>query len=355
MKKNYLFNLLFLTIPLLGIAQKDQIKNAQIELNQNKNVDAALKILNDIEYLITNAKIEDKSEYYFTKAKVLTELANKKIDVAQNMSQAVACYNELILNEVDAGNLKYAALARQGITDLKDNLQSIAIKNNNASKFSEAANEFYYLYEMDTKDTIQLYNAAANYLNSKEFEKAIKSFEKLKKLKYTGKGINYYAVNKSTQVEEFFSNVQHRDLAIKQGTHEKSRNQVAASKKTDILKYLAYLYGEKGDAVNAELNYKAIIDNSPKNIEAYLDIAYIKMDIRKELIRKMSLLGTSTQDMKLYDELNNQKSEVVNSAITYLEKALTLEPNNKDVSKLLLNLYRSQDMMDKYEALKAKN
>jgi len=53
--------------------------------------------------------------------------------------------------------------------------------------------------------------------------------------------------------------------------------------------------------------------------------------------------------------LKNQKDDLVKSAVVYLEKALKLDPSNSDVSKLLMNLYRSLDMMDKYEALKTKS
>lgn len=339
---------------MIATAQKEEIKNAQIELNKNKKFDLALKILNDIEYRITNAKIEDKSEYYFTKAKVHTELANKNIDGPKNMSLAVSCYNELILQEVDAGKLKYAALSQQGIFDLKNSLESMAIKNNNSLKYSEAGNEFLNLYEMDSKDTIHLYNAAANFLEGKEFEKAIRSFEQLKKLKYTGKGINYYATNKTTQKQEIFYSIKHRDLVVAQGDYINPKNEVGLSKKGKIYKYLGYMYAEKGDFANAESNYKAYIDDDPKNIEAYLDIISVKMDMRKEIAKNMSLLGTTDREIKEYDKLNNQKNDIIKSTIPYLEKALLLDPNNKDAAKLLLSLYRSQEMMDKYEALKLK-
>jgi hypothetical protein len=85
-----------------------------------------------------------------------------------------------------------------------------------------------------------------------------------------------------------------------------------------------------------------------------MDLAYVKLDKKKEIADKIALLGTSAEDMKKYDELKIKKDEEVKVAVGYLEKALTLEPSNKDISKLLLNLYRSLDMTDKYEALKAK-
>lgn len=335
------------------MAQKDKIDAAQEEFTKG-NAESSLQMLNDIEYLITNAKEEDKSEYYFLKAKTYIALANKKIDAPKNMSLAVACYNEIILFEVDSGKLKYAVQAREGIKELKSTLDRSAALDNNSQNFADAANKMIYLYEMDKKDTINLYYAASNYFNSKQYDLALKNYEALKTLKFSGDALEYYATNKATNQEELFGTASNRDLGVKQGSHTKPRNAKASSKRVEILKKIAYLYSEKGDLTNSELNYKAIIDLNPNDVETYIDLAYAKLDRKKEFSDKMALLGTSEEDMKKYDALKLQKEELIKTAVVYLEKVLKLDANNKDVSKLLLNLYRSLDMTDKYEALKAK-
>jgi tetratricopeptide (TPR) repeat protein len=353
MKKFYFFALTMLSVTFSSMAQKEQIKTAQAELSKG-NAEASLTILNEIEYLITNAKDDDKSDYYFTKGKTFTALADKKIEGPKNMSLAVACYNELILNEVESGNLKYAVQARESIKELKNVLDKSAIDDNNSQRFADAANKMFYLYEMDKKDTINLYNAATNYFNAKQYDLALKNFELLKNIKFSGNGMEYYATNKSTNQEELFVSAMNRDLGIKQGSHIKPRNTKAKSKKSDILKRIAYIYTEKGDVANAETNYKAVIAINPNDVDVYLDLAYVKLDRKKEIADKMALLGTSPEDMKKYDELKIKKDEEIKVAIGYLEKALNINSSNKDISKLLLNLYRSLDMTDKYEALKAK-
>lgn len=353
MKKNYFYALLVFSVSLSSFAQKEKINEAQAELTNGK-AEAALKILNDIEYLITNAKEDEKSDYYYLKAKSYIALANKKIDAPKNMALAVACYNEILVFEVDSGKLKYAVQARQGIKDLKNELDKSAAADNQAQNFGEAANKMAYLYEMDKKDTLNLFNAASNYFNAKQYDLALKNYELLKSLKYTGNALEYYAVNKTTNKEELFVSASNRDLGVKQGSHIKPRNAKASSKKVEILKKIAFIYAEKGDFSTAENNYKAIISLSPNDTETYIDLAYLKLDRKKEYSDKMSLLGTSAEDMKKYDILKNQKDDLIKSAVVYLEQALKLDPSNKDVSKLLLNLYRSLDMADKYEALKAK-
>lgn len=353
MKKFYFYTLIMSGITFSAMAQKEQIKTAQAELDKG-SAQKALSILNEIEYLITNAKDEDKSDYYFTKAKAYTALSNNNADGLKNLVLAVNSYNELIVAEVDSGNLKYAVIARQAIKDLKSELESSSINDNNAQRFSEAAKKMDYLYEMDKKDTLNLYNSASNYFNAKQYDLALKNYELLKNLRYTGNRMEYYAINKKTKLEEVFVSGVVRDLGIKQGSHENPRNGKAGSKKIEILKRLAYIYGEKGDITSSENNYKAIIALNPNDAETYMDLAYVKLDRKKEISDKMAMLGTNQEDMKKYEELKVIKDGEVKIAIGYLEKAMSLQPNNKDITKLLLNLYRSVDMTDKYEALKGK-
>jgi tetratricopeptide (TPR) repeat protein len=354
MKKIYFCTLLVFGLSLSGFAQKEKIADAQIELTKG-NAEVSLQILNSIEYLIINAKEEDKSDFYFLKAKSYIALAKKKIDAPKNMALAVACYKEILVFEIDSNKFKYAVQARQGIIDLKNELEISAATDNNARNFSESANKMVCLYEMDNKDTVQLYNAASNYFNAKQYDLALKNYELLKSLKYTGNALEYYAVNKNTNQEELFSSLRKRDLSVKDGSHIEPRNTKASSKKVEILKKIAFLYAEKGDLTNAEINYKTLVDLNPNDVDNYIDLASIVLDRKKDISSKMSMLGTSVEDAKQYDVLKNQKDDLVKSAVVYLEKALKLDPSNSDVSKLLMNLYRALDMMDKYEALKTKS
>lgn len=353
MKKKYLVRLLMFFISVSATAQKDQIKTAQNELN-NGNPQAALSTLKACEYLITNAKDQDRSDFFNLKGKVFTSLANENIEKAKNLYLAVSAYEELIVSEVDSGNLKYAVQAKAAIKEIKDNLEKSANEDSNANKYADCANKMYYLYQIDKKDTLNLYYAASNFMKAKEYDSALKNFEELKALNFTGKEIQYYATNKKSKIEELFVSANYRDSSIKAGIHEKPRNVMAPSKKIDIYRSLAQIYTEKGDIGNAENYYKKIIDLNPKYIDAYIDMAYLKLDKRKALTDEMSNLGTSAKDMKIYDELKAKKDLVIKSAVSYLEKGNAIEPKNTEISKMLLNLYRALDMTNEYNALKAK-
>ncbi len=188
----------------------------------------------------------------------------------------------------------------------------------------------------------------------KDYDSALKNYKELQNLNYTGKGIEYYAVNKKTNVEEVFSSPIDRDASVKAGLHEKPRTARAISKKTEIYRNMAYIYSGKGDLNAAENLYKQMIVINPKFIESYIDLAYLNLDRKKALSDQMSVLGMSQSDMQTYDKLNTKMDDVVKEAISYLEKANAIEPKNENVSDLLLKLYRSMDLTAEYTALKAR-
>lgn len=345
--------ILFLFITFAGYAQKDQIKEAQSQF-KNGNLKGALAILEKSEYLMINAEYEDQSDFYDLKADIFRGLADKNIDTAENLTAAVGAYKELIRAEMLSGKLKYVVKAREGIKQIKGDFQKSASKDINANKYGDAARKMYSLYEVDKTDTINLYLSTSYFMTVKDYDSALKNYKELQSINYTGVGIEYYAVNKKTNVEELFSSPIDRDAHVKGGSHEKPRNLRATSKKTEIYRNLAYIYSENGSLDAAENLYKQMIVFNPKFIEPYLDLAYLNLDRKKAFSDQMSVLGTSASDMQAYDKLKVKMDDVVKQAIFYLEKANVIEPKNGKVSDLLLNLYRSMDLTVEYNALKSR-
>ncbi|KFC60765.1 hypothetical protein FEM08_04560 [Flavobacterium gilvum] len=332
-------------------AQKDQIKDAQSLFESGKPHDA-LGILKKIEYLIYNSNDDIKSDFYFLKGNVFKDLASKKIDVDANLSSASEAYQELIKAENEVGKYKYTLQANVALRGIKSKFVDGAVEDLKASKFKESAEKSFKAYQYDKKDTINLFNAASTALAAKDYDSAIKYYEELKKVNYSGKGITYYAVNKKTKQEESFTSVGARSASIAAGLHEKPRDQFSPSKKFEIEKTLAYIYLEKNDLAKSEICYTKVLEMDPNYIDGYINLSYIKMQSKKDLMDQMAALGTSPKEMELYDKLKIKKDDLAKSAIPYLKKALVIEPKNQDVMKSLLNVYRSLDMMNEYNALK---
>ncbi len=332
-------------------AQKDQIKNAQSVFGSGKS-EEALGILKKIEYLIYNSTDDDKSDFYFLKGNILKDLASKNIEMVSNLSSASEAYQELIKAENESGKYKYSLPANMALREMKSKLASEAMQDFKALKYKESADKYYKVYMFDRRDTLFLFNAASSSMIAKDYGPAIKYYEELKKINYSGKGVIYYATNKKTKEEESFVSENVREGSILAGLHEKPRNLNTPSRRLEINKNLAYIYLEKNDMDKSETCYNKVIEMDPNYIDAYINLTYIKMAGKKALMDQMAALGNSPQEMQIYDNLKNKKDDLARSTIPYLKKALNIDPKNQDVIKSLLGIYRALDMNNEYNLLK---
>ena len=421
MKSKYVLLASALLISVATFAQKDQIKAAEKALKAGKSQEA-VTILMEAESLIANAPDAEKAQFFFVKGNSLLDLANKNVDANTNLSLAAKAYQDLIAAEKASGKVKFSTQAATSITDIKFKLINGAIADSKVDKHADSAKKLYDAYLLDKKDTINLYYAASTYVNAKDYDAALKLYDDLKNLNYSGKGTSYFAVNKLTKEEDFFTTLQERDRMVKLGTHEKPRTEVIPSKRGEIYKNMALILVEKGkteeakkaisearkanpedtsltlteanlyletkdfdmykkliaevleknpndadlifnlgvlsanakNVADAEKYYKRVIEINPKYINGYINLAAMKLENEKAIIDEMNKLGTTTKDMKRYDELKKKREELFKATIPYLEKAVELDPKNTDVSKTLLGVYSALEMTAEYKALKAK-
>ncbi|WP_348797079.1 tetratricopeptide repeat protein [Flavobacterium adhaerens] len=351
MKRKFIILAVVLSINVVVNAQKSQIKEAQ-SLYSNGKMQEALGVLKKSEYLIINASYEDKSDFYLLKGNVLRNLATKTGDT-NNFALASEAYQDLIRYENEDGKYKYTLQANIALKEMKSQLVNGAVEDYKNGKYKESSEKSYKVYTFDKKDTLNLFNAASASMQAKDYDLAVKYYEELKKINYSGKGIIYYATNKKSKEEDAFVSAGARNSSVESGLYEKPRDAFSPSKKVEIYKNLAYVYLEKNDFVNSEICYKSVIDLDPKYVEGYINLAYVKLESKRPLMDQMSALGNSPEDMKKYDVLKNKKDDLVRSAIPYLKKALDIEPKNQDVLKSLMGVYRSLDMTNEYNALKA--
>lgn len=352
MKKNFKILLLLLSINIGAYAQKEEIKEAQSYCNKGKTQEA-LAILKKIEYLIINAPVEVKSDFYFTKGNVYKDLASKNVDAAANFALAVGAYQDVLLYENDSQIYKYAFKASLALKEMKSKLVDGAYNDFKAEKFKESADKSYEVYLFDKKDVRNLFNAASAAFAAKDYKSAIKYFEELKRLNYTGEVVIFYATNKKTKQEEAFISMSAREASIQEGLYEKPRNVNPPSKQEEILVSLAFSYMETNDYCSAEKYYEDALQVNQNCMTCYINMAYVKMQFRKELQDLMGTLGNSPAELQQYDKLDAQKDDIVKSAIPYLKKALNIEPKNESAAKSLLGIYRSLNMTGEYNALKS--
>jgi predicted Zn-dependent protease len=421
MKSKYVLLASALLISVATFAQKDQIKAAEKALKAG-NAQEAITILQGAEAASAAAPDAEKAQFQFVKANAHLALATKNENTDANLSAAAKAYQEVLSIEKTSGKAKFSAQASTSIIDVKYKLINAAIADSKAEKHAAGAKKLYDAYLLDKKDTINLYYAASTYVNAKEYETAYNAYDELKKLNYSGKGTNFYAVNKINGEEQFFPTAKERDQMVKLGTHEKPRTEDIPSKRGEIYKNMALILVQNGkvaeakkavaearaanpedtslilteanlyldtkdydtykklitevlaqspndadlvfnlgvisynakNLVDAEKYYKRAIEIKSDYVNAYLNLAILKLDADKKLFEEIQKLGNSEKDNKRYEVLKKQREAVFTSALPYLEKASELDSTNEEVKSTLLSVYRALEMTEKAKALKAK-
>ena len=373
MKSKYVILASALLISVATFAQKDQIKAAEKAL-KGGNPQEAITILNAAESASATAPDTEKAQYFFVKGTAFLELANKKVEEGKNLSLAAKAYQDLLAVEKASGKDKYSSQVATSIISIKYKLMDSAIEDTKTDKHIEGAKKLYDAYLLDKKDTINLYYAASTYVNGKDYATALKMYEELKVLNYSGKGTSYLAMNKLTGQEDLYNTAKERDLAVKLGTHEKPRKEAIPSKRGEIYKNIALILVQDGKTEEAK---KAISDARKANpedsslilTEANLYLETKDFDTYKKLVGEaleknpndvdlifnLGVLSANAKNLvdaeKYYKKVMEIDPKYINAYINF--SALKLE-NEKVIIDEMNKLGTSAKDMKRYEVLKSK-
>lgn len=357
MKSKYVILASTLLISVIAFAQKDQIKAAEKALKSG-NPQEAVTILKEAESLIANASDSEKAQYYFDKGNAHLGLANKKVEEGKNLSIAAKSFQDLLAAEKASGKNKYSAQAKTSITEIKGKLLNSAIEDTQSDRVLAGAGKLYDAYMLDKKDTINLYYAASTYVNGKDYVNALKLYNKLKSLNYSGKGESYLATNKLTSQEDLFKSAKERDLAVKIGTHEKPRKEVIPSKRGEINKNIALILVQEGKVEEAK---KAVADARKANpddnslilTEANLYLETKDYEMYKKLVAEA--LEKNPNDANLVFNLGVLSAQAKNPAEAekYYKKVMEIDPNyiNAYINLSALILENEKPIIDEMNKL----
>jgi len=149
------------------------------------------------------------------------------------------------------------------------------------------------------------------------------------------------------------------NVYLKMGNKEKFRNLMEEATEKDPnnaeLQYnLGVLAAEAGNNDSSVKYYKKAIEIDPSYADAYNNLAVVLLEGEAEIVEEMNNLGMSSADNKRYDELKQQRQDLYEEAIPYLEKALELKASNIDAARTLMNIYSALGRTEKFEAMKAR-
>ena len=249
-----------LLVSVSNFAQKDELK--KLKKIYDKDFPSSKEVE---EYKINVAGLEkvasdeaDKVALNFYKVNIpQMELASKgqlptpmdiqRVYSISYISELAKVYSSVLEYEKNIGKKTFTDDINEEFSQTKPILLNLAIDLGNQKKFKESSSVLYSIYEMDKKDLDQLYYAASYATNGQDYETALKHYNELIRLNYSGEGYIYYAVNKESKKEEpFGSNRNTRDNLLKTGAYEKPRDEKLDSKKGEIYRNVALILVQQG-------------------------------------------------------------------------------------------------------------
>ena len=233
--------------------------------------------------------------------------------------------------EKKSGKKIYTDDIMETITSYKPEIVNLAVTLSNAKRYNEAGDVLNSLYLLDKKDTDKLFYSASLYVNGKDYDKALKGYEELKKINYSGEATLYFATNKTSKQEEQFGNANERDLFIKSGSHEKPRDEKVPSKRGEIYKNVALILMEQGKTNEAKSAITEARKMNPDDDSLILTEAdlYLKLndfDTYKSLVNEALAKNPNNADLVFNLGVISANAKKIDEAKTYYKRAIEIDP-----------------------------
>ncbi|MFQ3576021.1 MAG: tetratricopeptide repeat protein [Cytophagales bacterium] len=262
-------------------------------------------------------------------------------------------------------------------------------KHKDAIKAYEQYLDVYKFYETKIVDTSTYFYIGYSAYETKDYDKALSNFQQAASLKYNNSNL-YFLMSKIYQDKKDNNNAlkvleegqklfpNDRDLVIAQVNIYKELNKIdelenklnkAVSmepKNTDLLMMLALVYEKKmeqniknknkyNDMKNKALdNYNKILKLNPNHLDANYNLGILYYN---EAVTKIQESEYET-DLIALSQLQDDCIEIFKKSLPYMEKAYSLDPNNKNTLLGLSGIYfslndeaKSNEFKAKYDAL----
>lgn len=371
MKSKYVVLASALLISVSSFAQKDELKN--LKKLYSKDAPSAKDV---IEYKANVTKLtplatEEGDKVYADFYKSMTPVMEIK-SLGQNATPAQMARfvtpasvaeltkgaNDMLDYEKKTGKKVYTDNINQTIAFYRPTLLNYAIELGNQKKFIESSKIFYNIYELDKKNQEMLYYAASYAVNGQDFDLALKHYEELKALNFSGEKMNYYAKNKANDNEDYFDSKANRDTAMKIGTHTSPRDEKEPSKRGEIYKNIALILVQKDRVEEAKKAIQDAREANPDDTSLILSEAdlYLKtndMEAYKKAINQVLEKDPNNADLVFNLGVISSNNKDFASAEKYYNQALSIDPNyaNAYYNLAAVRIDQSQVLLDQMNKL----
>ena len=306
-------------------AQKKEIKKADKAINSGNTVEA-INYLNQAESLLGAADASQKTLFYLIKAEAYTrDAGTTNFDKLKTAADAILKLQELSPKGDNAARMDAAQKA------LRINLVNSAIADQDTKNYLMASKKLMTSYKISKKDTSDLYYAAGNLVNGKDFDNALKHYKELLKMGFTGIQTQYVSTNAEGE-EVNHATEDDRDKAILAFGHTNPINRTTPSVKGDMLQKVTLIHIDRGENDEALAVMKAAREANPNDVtlmRSEADLAYKMGDMARYDAIMNEVIKSDPNNPELYYNLGvgaaqNGQTE---KALGYYKKALEIKPD----------------------------
>lgn len=338
--KTKIFILAAMSFTMVGFAQKSELKAATKALKTGDSM-AAKTALEGASSLISGADDKVKSQYHYLRGQAYADLAKKGDNTA--FEEAVSSYKQVLDIEEKSGKPKYSADVNTRMRAITADLVNAAVADNGDKKFKEAAEKLYMTFKLSPQDTTYLYYAASSAVNGGHYEEALAYYSELQQIGYNGSEQLYKATNIETGEVEQMEKVQ-RDLMVKSGTFKDPVDEKTESKRAEIVKNMALIYGQLGQDDKALEAYQIARKDNPNDVNLILQEANLHYkqgdkDKFKILMAEASSMAPDNADLQYNIGVINMEQGNLAEARAAYQKALEINPGYTNAQLNLSTTY----------------
>jgi tetratricopeptide (TPR) repeat protein len=352
MKRTILiFTALLMTV--MVYSQRQELRDASRSIN-NKDFNSAKQALSKIEGQIASQDASTQAEFYLYKGQAYLGAAGNR---EQDLLTAADAFKKVIELEA-SGRQRHTKQATDEVQSLLVRLVNSAIQDQNAQRFSSASKKLYAGYTISKVDTVYLYFAATNAMSAQEYDKAMKYYEELLDLGYTGIEKEYVATDRETGEVVVFGNKEEQNLMMMSGEYVRPQERLSESRKPVILRDLGLIYIEKGKTEQAKqliADARKADPNDVGLIRAEANIALLMDDMKTYNALMQKIIATDPDNPEIYYNLGVSSASIGDkeNARKYYNQALKLDPNfhNAQVNLAVLILDQEESLIEEMNSL----
>jgi len=351
MKNKFAIFLTAMLVSTSAFSQKDELKTLkkiyEKETPSEKDIIAYKEAVSKAEGFLATANESDKVYINYFKAEIPVlelnvlmskpenlskpELATKLFSI-EKVNQLGIAYADVIEFEKKSGKQVYTNDIKETVGKISPTILNSAVTLGTQKKYAEGAQLLHSVYLMDKTNADNLYFAASYAINAQDYDTALKYYDELKAMKYSGEGTSYIATNVLTGEEVPFTNKAERDKMVTFKTHINPKEQKIPSKRGEIYKNYALILVQKDRVEEAKAAFAEAKAETPDDVSLLVNESdlYLKLkdyDTYKKLVSEILIKNPNDADLIYNLGVVTLEANQLDEAEAYFKRALVLNPN----------------------------